>query len=512
MQVGFYGKLPSHGDFLRRRVSDAFVDVWDAWLRECIAASRAALGSRWLDVYLTSPAWRFACAAGACGPSPVIGVVAPSVDQVGRYFPLTLVAELPADINLVTAASGSERFLDSAERLVIETLATERVDFERFDRGVLALEEDLAYAAAPPPLVLGSEATAILTDSPRAWHVPLGASSAITLAFEQLLSLHLEAKFRPLVLFWTDGSAVVEPSCLVLKGLPDPSTYAALLEGAWPQHRWHSVPSHVSDLIDEATLTTTPETSPGRLFFRSAASTDVGRARTNNEDSYVERAEAGLWAVADGMGGHSHGEVASRMVCDALADFSLDGTFEEAVDAAAKRVREVNDHLIRSSLNADPSERSGSTVVILLVRGAKSAVLWAGDSRVYRWRGGVLEQLTRDHSLAELEGTSANESSVITRAVGVEPDLELDVHRDGVLPEDRFLLCSDGLTRVLSADAINSWMKDPDIEKAVNGLIQATLDAGAPDNVTVVIAEAVGAAGGVPGPAQRPTPNSQVPN
>ncbi len=493
MQVGFYGKLPSHGDFLRRRVSDAFVDAWDAWLRECIAGSRATLGSRWLDVYLTSPAWRFACAAGACGPAPVIGIVAPSVDQVGRYFPLTLVAELPADVNLVTAASGSERFLEAAERLVIETLATERVDFERFDRGVLALEQELAYAGAPPPLVLGGEATAILTDTPRAWHVPLGASSDITLAFEQLLSLHLEAKFRPLVLFWTDGSAVVEPSCLMLKGLPEPASYAALLEGAWGMHRWHSVPSHVAEALDEPTLATVTESGSPHLFFRSAASTDVGRARTNNEDSYVERAATGIWAVADGMGGHSHGEVASRMVCDALTDFSPDGTFEEAIDAAAQRVRDVNDHLLRSSLHADPSERSGSTVVILLTRAARSAVLWAGDSRVYRWRGGVLEQLTRDHSLAELEGTSPNESSVITRAVGVEPDLVLDVHRDGVLPEDRFLLCSDGLTRVLPLDRIEAWMKDPDLEKAVEGLIQATLDAGAPDNVTVVIAEAVAA-------------------
>ena len=76
---GFYGKLPSHGDFLRRRVSDAFVDAWDAWLRECLAASRTALGARWLDVYLTSPAWRFVCAPGACGPAPVLGLLAPSV-------------------------------------------------------------------------------------------------------------------------------------------------------------------------------------------------------------------------------------------------------------------------------------------------------------------------------------------------------------------------------------------------------------------------------------------------
>jgi type VI secretion system protein ImpM len=428
----------------------------------------------------------------------VVGLLAPSVDQVGRYFPLTLAADLPADVSLIPAASASERFLDAAERLVIETLATERVDFERFDRGVLSLEQELAYVGTPPPLVLGGEATAILTDGPRPWHVPLGASSDITVAFEQMLSLHLEAKFRPLVLFWTDGSAAVEPSCLVLKGLPDPASYAAFLEGKWQAHRWHSVPTQVSDLIDEPTLTSTTEVAPGNLFFRSASSTDVGRARSNNEDSYVDRAAVGVWVVADGMGGHSHGEVASRMICDALTDFSPEGTFEEAVDAAAQRVKDVNDHLIRSSLNADPSQRSGSTVVILLTRGTKSAVLWAGDSRAYRWRGGALEQLTRDHSLAELEGTAPNESSVITRAVGVEPDLDLDVHRDAVLPEDRFLLCSDGLTRVLPPDAIGAWMKTPDIEQAVAGLIRATLDAGAPDNVTVVIAEAVGA-GGVAG-------------
>lgn len=127
---------------------------------------------------------------------------------------------------------------------------------------------------------------------------------------------------------------------------------------------------------------------------------------------------------------------------------------------------------------------------MLLLRGARSAVLWAGDSRVYRWRGGTLEQLTRDHSLAELEGTGALESSVITRAVGVEPDLELDVHRDAILPDDRFLLCSDGLTRVLSIEEISSWLENPDLRAAVDGLIQATLDAGAPDNVTVLIAEA----------------------
>ena len=486
MQVGFYGKLPSHGDFLRRRVSDAFVDAWDAWLRECLSASRTALGTRWLDVYLTSPAWRFACAAGACGPAPVIGLIAPSVDQVGRFFPLTVVSELPADVSLVTAASAG-RFFDSAERLVIETLATERVDFDRFDQGVVALEQRLTAIALPPGLVLEPAASAVLTDSPHAWQLPLGVSSHVTSAFEQLLSLHLEAKYRPLVLWWTDGSAAVAPTCLLLKGLPAPSLFPALLEGTWSAHGWRSVPARVSD---DLTIPLTSFDGAEPLSFRSAAATDMGRVRENNEDGFVERPEAGIWAVADGMGGHSHGEVASRMVCDALADFPLDGTFEEAVDAAITRVQEVNDHLLRTALGANPADRSGSTVVVLLLRGMRSAVLWAGDSRVYRWRAGQLEQLSRDHSLAELGAAGAGEASVITNAVGGQPNLIVAVHRDEVLPDDRFLLCSDGLTRVVSDSEISGWMAAADIRTAVDGLIKTTLDAGAPDNVTVLIAEA----------------------
>jgi type VI secretion system protein ImpM len=371
---------------------------------------------------------------------------------------------------------------------VIETLATERVDFDRFDRGAMALEHELTAFSLQPELVLDAAATAIITDNPQPWQVPLAAASDVTSAFQQLLSLHLEAKYRPLVLLWTEGSGVVEPSCLVLKGLPNPELYSALLEGEWTTHRWRSVPARLSE---DATLPGTLVIDEGPpLYFRSAAATDVGRVRTNNEDGFVERPEAGVWAVADGMGGHSHGEVASQMVCDALADFPLDGTFEEAVDAARRRVLDVNDHLARAAMGADPANRSGSTVVVLLTRGLRSAVLWAGDSRAYRWRAGILEQLTKDHSLAEVGGAGAAESSVITRAVGVEGELTLDIHRDGVRPDDRFLLCSDGLTRVLPESEIRGWLESPDIHAAVEGLIKATLAAGAPDNVTVLIAEA----------------------
>ncbi|MGH9350096.1 MAG: type VI secretion system-associated protein TagF [Vicinamibacterales bacterium] len=482
LEVGFYGKLPSHGDFLRRRVADAFVGVWDGWLQDCLAASREALADRWLDVYLTSPAWRFGCAPGACGPLPVAGVLVPSVDRVGRYFPLTIVAELPDSTSLVTTATQAGAFFDLAERLLIQTLESEHVDFGDFDEQVSALANELAPAGSQAPVAFEPAAAGVLSDNGQAsWQIPLGSPAQLGRAFEELLSHRLSAIYDPLVLWWTDGSSIVEPSCLITKGLPHPDTFAALLDGSWARRRWRSIPTR-AEVAPAAIEMLVDAAIPPR--FRSAAATDVGKVREVNQDSFLERSEVGLWAVADGLGGHQEGEVASRMVCDALADFSPDAGFEETIEAAVKRLRDVNAHLQRAANREVNPVRSGSTVVALLARGTRGVVLWAGDSRAYRWRGGVLEQLTQDHSVG------GQTSTAITRAVGGEATLAVDLHRDRIRPGDRFLLCSDGLTRVVPEPQIRASMEHQDIRFAVDSLVRAALDAGGPDNVTVMIVEA----------------------
>ena len=193
--------------------------------------------------------------------------------------------------------------------------------------------------------------------------------------------------------------------------------------------------------------------------------------------------------MADGVGGLSQGEVASRMVCDVLADLVPDGGFEAVVDAVAERLSTVNTHLVDAAERAEDPVRSGRTVVVLLTRGTRYVVLWAGDSRVYRFRGGALEQLTRDHSESELEGPGHG-STAVTRAVGGEATLSLDTTRGRVTPGDRFLLCSDGLTRMVPESVIQEWLAHQDLRDAAAGLVAATLKAGAPDNVTVVLVEA----------------------
>jgi type VI secretion system protein ImpM len=486
IDVGFYGKLPSHGDFLRRRVSDQFVGVWDGWLQECLAASRAELGDRWLDIYLTSPAWRFACADGACGPAPLFGVMVPSVDRVGRYFPLTLVAELAGNASpFIGSVTRAEPFFRAAERLLIQTLESEFIELDQFDGELIQLGDRLETIHVAPAVVLES-AGAVLQDRGDGWQIPISSPGELGSAFEQMLTQHLSAVYEPMVLWWTDGSSRVQPSCVIGKGLPHPDMFTAMLDGGWRERRWRSVAARIETAAQLSDVLIDDPTPPR---FRSAAASNAGCVREINQDSFIERTDVGIWGVADGLGGHSDGEVASRMVCDALAEVSVGASFEELIAVVRQRVGDVNDQLIRAATRPVNAVQSGSTLVALLARGSSYAVLWAGDSRAYRWRDGGLEQLTRDHSLVALEGGSVD-SHAITRAVGGEETLELDVVRERVHPGDRFLLCSDGLTRTVPDDRLAALLAHEDIAQAVDDLIKASLAAGAPDNVTALVVEA----------------------
>jgi type VI secretion system protein ImpM len=485
VDVGLYGKLFSHGDFLRRRASDAFVEGWDAWLQKCMSTSRATLADRWLDLYLTSPAWRFAFAANVCGPAPSVGVIVPSVDRVGRYFPLTIVCELPEETPIVAFALDAHAFFTNAEALVLDALAQDEVDFNTFDARVARLSE--TFPASEPGVTLDPTAGAVLAeDSDLGWHLPLGSVEHFGPVLSQLISHRLSQLYDPLSMWWTDGSARVAPNCLIARGLPPVDTFASFLDGGWSRAHWRFAEAAVE--VREVTEETLP--SAPLFTLRSAAATDVGRVRKTNQDAFLERPEVGLWVVADGLGGHTDGDVASRMVCDALADFTPAGRLDASVEGVQERVREVNDYLLHTSARSLRGAKIGSTVVVLLVRGRDCAALWAGDSRIYRLREGRLEQLTRDHSEAMSISEGDIASNVVTRAVGVSPMLSLEVQRDVVQSGDRFLLCSDGLTRKVSDDEIAAWMQQDDLEKAVGGLIRTTLDAGAPDNVTVLVAEA----------------------
>ena len=246
--------------------------------------------------------------------------------------------------------------------------------------------------------------------------------------------------------------------------------------------------------------------------WRSWALTHVGTVRGSNEDTLVDRPEIGLWAVADGAGGHDRGEVASGLLADMLnalpqglgaAELMAEVRAGVAAIHGALRARAESDSTLSGA-----AVTIASTIVVFLVSGAHHACLWAGDRRAYLLRGGALTQLTWDHSmvqdlidqglLSEAAAESHPHANVITRAVGagtLPPDL--DKVTGQAQCGDRFLLCSDGLTRTLARTLIGRLMTQ---DEPAAALIAAALDHGARDNVTAVVAEYGGMDGTVPPP------------
>lgn len=239
----------------------------------------------------------------------------------------------------------------------------------------------------------------------------------------------------------------------------------------------------------------------GSLEFQSSARSHVGCVRKLNEDAWLDGSEDGLWAVADGMGGHAAGDVASQTVVEALgrvSDFSSAFAFRRGVRNA---LFWANAHLQRLAAR-DMLDTVGSTVVVLIAHGGHYACTWAGDSRAYLLRSGALTRITTDHSLAqemvstgrlsEAEARGIPNANVITRAVGARRTLELDGVFGSIQDGDRFLLCSDGLFNVLADADIADIMSSGCSDEACQRLIQQALNAGAPDNVTCLVIDAHG--------------------
>ena len=225
------------------------------------------------------------------------------------------------------------------------------------------------------------------------------------------------------------------------------------------------------------------------------AGTHTGLVRKENEDGVAVRPDAALWAVADGMGGHANGRWAAAQVVDEISRAPLNGSLDEDCDAIADALADANAKIVAAAGAAGAT--MGATVVALRIAGGRYACLWAGDSRIYRLRDGRLSQLTRDHSHVEQlvqagiitaeEAHTHPMANVITRAVGVAPDLALDVREDAVAARDSFLLCSDGLNKCLTDDEIALIAGTHSPGEACDALLAATLKRGAPDNVSVIV-------------------------
>lgn len=231
--------------------------------------------------------------------------------------------------------------------------------------------------------------------------------------------------------------------------------------------------------------------------FVVSCGTDVGRVRSLNEDAFLDRSEIGLWVVADGMGGHAAGDFASRTIVDGLEQIAPPSEGSAFLREVEDRIQIAHTALRRESEARGTGGIIGSTVVVLIAWNRHYACVWAGDSRLYLLRDGVLRQVSRDHSLvqdlveagelAPEQAESHPQANVVTRAVGAVEDLILDKSHDQIAIGDIFLLCSDGLTRHVADPEIAAVLSETAASAAAQALIDLALERGARDNVTAVV-------------------------
>ncbi len=237
------------------------------------------------------------------------------------------------------------------------------------------------------------------------------------------------------------------------------------------------------------------------MRFECVSRTHVGLQRQINEDSVFMDSERGLWAVADGMGGHEAGEIASTMVTDALRCLPILRDVDEVASRAVEALGEVNRELIKLARSAarDRPSTIGTTVVGLAIADGLYRCFWMGDSRAYRMRDGEIRRITRDHSLVQNlvdagmlepeEAETHENANLITRAVGANEKVEVDIVGGEVGPGDRFVLASDGLTRVVRDHELAAELERGPAVQAADNLLEMVLARGAPDNVSLIIIE-----------------------
>jgi len=237
------------------------------------------------------------------------------------------------------------------------------------------------------------------------------------------------------------------------------------------------------------------------MRFDCASRTHVGLKRKINEDSLFADPDRGLWVVADGMGGHEAGEVASGMVIDALRALPELEDLDELARSAAEALQRVNRDLIGLARSGGGGQTIGTTVVGLAIADGSFRCFWMGDSRAYRLRDGIITRISHDHSLVQNlvdagmikpeEAESHENANLITRAVGVSETAEVDVMSGDALSGDQFLLASDGLTRVVSDEELAVALERNSPAEAADSLLATVLERGAPDNVSLIIAKLV---------------------
>lgn len=228
-QTGLYGKLPAYGDFVSRNLNSTFVDMWDEWLQHFIYSTQEELGNDWLDIYLTSPIWRFCLSPGVIDNRVWAGVMMPSVDRVGRYFPISIIRDVGQNISPVAVLLHEQNWFQTVEQLCLDALD------ESIDVDVLITKiSDTPFSHQQkytPTSHLGEDGPVLLP-------CPATDQDALYQVLPYFLDASLNRGYSSFSLWQTTGSEHVDPLVFSCQGLPPIGTVAAMLDGQWQQRNW----------------------------------------------------------------------------------------------------------------------------------------------------------------------------------------------------------------------------------------------------------------------------------
>lgn len=236
---GFFGKIPCLGDFVTRDLPREFLDKWDEWLQKSVADSKVALGDTWLNTYLTSPIWRFVLLPGVCGEQGWAGIMTPSVDRVGRYFPLTFASSLGDDVQPFQVIETAVDWFAAAEALAFTVLNEDRVDVDTLQSSVQALDNSVMLGNGNvAPTLVGGE-----------WGLRLAGITDRTISSSVCHEL-VRFQVGPYSIWWTPGSDDLESMGLVSPDLPNPQCFVRFLEGSWGESAEVTTPEEEPNMTE----------------------------------------------------------------------------------------------------------------------------------------------------------------------------------------------------------------------------------------------------------------------
>jgi type VI secretion system protein ImpM len=428
---GFFGKVPTHGDFVSSGLSRAVQLALDHWIDEGMKTLHE--NENWETRFRAMPSWRFVVQPPIWGEATVAGILTPSRDRVGRSFPLVIAAQIADFTGDPQSLCFDQSWFTAAEALGESTRFR---DFEltRFTDGLKRLRMPYAREDQPP---------ASIYDGSRA------------------------------IWWYIDGESG-EPEGFMTYGRLEGRDFARLLPAEKPVAAAPPAP--------EPEPVTPPVRATATFTFTRSFATHAGTRLSHNADSLLVSSKPDLFAVADGVADDQAAKHAARLATSTLSETGAHESLDDLVRDIKGKLGKANSLLLPAG-SGPGSQPNGASIAALAFFDGSAAVIWAGDTRCYLIRDGMMRCLTRDHLEVSLK-------RLVIRFVGADQQFTPDVASFTIEPRDRFVLCSAGLVRALGERAIADIVLEEKLEGAADALIQEALISNARDNISVIVIDA----------------------